>query len=141
MLSGCRTEEQCEVVNYIPFCRPDLCQKNVECIQDPTDIETLCVSTTRMPGLSSKNWIFYRVLFIAPATQVFYGSCPSGFQKIENSMACEDENECLMDSNICGSPIYGKCENLIGSFVCKCRMPKKSRKLIFPFSRIGMTMK
>ena len=83
MLSGCRTEEQCEVVNYIPFCRPDLCQKNVECIQDPTDIETLCVSTTRMPGLSSKNWIFYRVLFIAPATQVFYGSCPSGFQKAQ----------------------------------------------------------
>ena len=84
---------------------------------------------------------FYRFWFIAPATQVFYGSCPSGFQKIENSMACEDENECVMDSNICGSPIYGKCENLIGSFVCKCRMPKKSRKLIFPFSRIGMTIK
>lgn len=63
MLSGCRTEEQCEVVNYIPFCRPDLCQKNVECIQDPTDIETLCVSTTRMPGLSFKNWIFIEFYF------------------------------------------------------------------------------
>ena len=89
----------------------------------------------------TQKLFFYRILFLAPSTQVFYGSCPSGFQKIENSMACEDENECLMDSNICGSPIYGKCENLIGSFVCKCRMPKKSRKLIFPFSRIGMTVK
>ena len=89
----------------------------------------------------TQKLFFYRILFLAPSTQVFYGSCPSGFQKIENSMACEDENECLMDSNICGSPIYGKCENLIGSFVCKCRMPKKSRKLIFPFSRIGMTIK
>ena len=51
MLSGCRSEEMCEVINYIPFCRTDLCQKNVECLQDPTNLDTLCVSTTRMPGL------------------------------------------------------------------------------------------
>ena len=51
MLSGCRSEEMCEVINYIPFCRTDLCQKNVECLQDPANRDTLCVSTTRMPGL------------------------------------------------------------------------------------------
>ena len=115
-MSKCTAGIICLVADYTPFCTEQLCAEQADCIQDPANIDSLCVGSTRVPPTT--------------ATQ-FYGTCPSGFT-LGPGQTCVDENECQLEREICGSVTYGKCENLFGSYECKCRVPKNNKqRLIF----------
>ena len=84
LLSHCNEQMICYVADYVPFCTAELCNQQAQCIQDPTNIDSLCVSPTRLPHVS---------------TTQFYGACPAGFSSAPGNVCKGQEIQSMRTNN------------------------------------------